>query len=224
MTRNGEQGWVERSQAVINAGGYTIERPQLVVVADRNPRVQQMRIILAGPDSRWQSLGGTKVSTGRPGRVEHFLTPTGVFVHTAAILDWRAEGTFNEHNVRGLGLEGMRVWDFGWQHAFKGWGPPGTVGKMRLLLHATDPTSLERRLGRAASEGCVRIPTEMDRFLDAHGVLDRDYEKAAQTKARFAAFLLAGRTPTLLAGDALVIIDSSDHPSTQRKPRRINTR
>jgi hypothetical protein len=64
----------------------------------------------------------------------------------------------------------------------------------------------------------------MDRFLDAHGVLDRDYEKAAQTKARFAAFLLAGRTPTPLAGDALVIIDSSDHPSTQRKPRRINTR
>ena len=93
---------------------------------------------------------------------------------------------------------------------------------MRLLFHATDPATLERRLGRAASEGCVRIPTEMDRFLDAHGVLDRDYEKAAQTKARFAAFLLAGRTPTPLAGDALVIIDSSDQPSTSRKPRRIN--
>src|SRR5438128_979676 len=118
-----EQAWIERSQAAIAAAGYTVKTPQLVVVVDRNPRVQQMRIVLARPDGAWQSLGGTTVSTGRPGGFLHFLTPTGVFLHTNAILDWRAEGTFNEHHVRGLGLPGMRVWDFGWQPALRGWGP-----------------------------------------------------------------------------------------------------
>jgi hypothetical protein len=214
-TPQSAQSWIERAQAVIAAGGYKIERPQLLVVVDRNPRVQQMRIVLARPDGPWQSLGGTKVSTGRPRGFEHFLTPTGVFPHTSRILDWRAEGTFNENHVRGLGVEGMRVWDFGWQPALKGWGPPGGVGKMRLLVHATDPATLERQVGRPASDGCVRIPTAMNRFLDLHGVLDSDYEQAARRNARFAKVLLSDRAPTPLAGDALVIIDSSENPGMQ---------
>jgi hypothetical protein len=61
----------------------------------------------------------------------------------------------------------------------------------------------------------VRIPTAMNRFLDAHGVLDADYEQAAQRNARFAALLLPDRTPTALAGNALVIIDSSEMPGLQ---------
>jgi hypothetical protein len=204
-----EQAWVEQTHATLAAAGYKIERPQVLVVVDRNPRVQQMRVLLARSDGPWQSLGGTTVSTGRPGGFEHFLTPTGVFPHTTAILDWRAEGTFNEHNVRGLGLAGMRVWDFGWQSAVRGWGPPGRVSKMRFLVHATDPANLERRIGRPASDGCVRIPTAMNRFLDAHGVLDRDYELAAQKNRRIADVLLPDRRPTPLAGNTLVVIDSS---------------
>ena len=209
------QAWIGYAQAAIAPSGYKIDRPQLLVLVDRNPRVQQMRIALARPDAPWQSLGGSKVSTGRARGFEHFLTPTGVFPHTDRILDWRAEGTFNANHVRGLGLEGMRVWDFGWQSAVKGWGPPGGVGKMRLLLHATDPATLERRIGRAASDGCVRIPTAINRFLDVHGVLDSDYERAAQHNARFAALLRPDRTPTALAGSALVIIDSSEDPALQ---------
>ena len=214
-TPDSARAWIEYAQAAIAPGGYKIDRPQLLVVVDRNPRVQQMRIVLARPDAPWQSLGGSKVSTGRPRGFEHFLTPTGVFPHTDRILDWRAEGTFNENHVRGLGMEGMRVWDFGWQRAVKGWGPPGGVGKMRLLLHATDPATLERRIGSAASDGCVRIPTAMNRFLDLHGVLDSDYEQTAKRNARFAALLLPGRMPTALAGSALVIIDSSEDPALQ---------
>jgi len=226
-TPQGEQAWVERSQAALAAAGSTIKRPLLFVVVDRNPRVQQMRILLARPDGPWQSLGGTSVSTGRPGGFEHFLTPTGVFQHTDAILDWRAEGTFNEHHVRGLGLPGMRIWDFGWQLALRGWGPPGKFSKMRFLLHATDPATLERRIGRPASDGCVRIPTEMDRFLDAHGVLDRDYELAAQRNRRVAAVLLPDRTPTPLAGNTLVVIDSSGNgdaaPVASASPNQSET-
>jgi len=83
------------------------------------------------------------------------------------------------------------------------------VSKMRLLLHATDPDTLARRLGRAASKGCIRIPEAMNLFLDRHGILDVSYEQAAQHNPRFQAVLLSDRTPTPLAGNALVVVDSS---------------
>jgi hypothetical protein len=207
----GKQQWIARSWAAIAPSGLTIDRPQLLVVVDRNPRVQQMRLILARPQGDWDDLGGTKVSTGQLGRHDHFLTPAGVFFHTEAIVDWRAEGTFNEHHVRGLGESGMRVWDFGWQRAVRGWST-AKVSKMRLLLHATDPDTLARRLGRVASKGCIRIPEAMNLFLDRHGILDANYEQAAQHNPRLQAVLLPDRTPTPLAGNALVVIDSSQEP------------
>jgi hypothetical protein len=210
-----ERVWIARTQDTVAAGGQSIDRPQLVVVVDRNPRAQQMRIVLARPDGAWDSLGGTRVSTGQMGRRGYYLTPTGIFLHTDLILDWRAEGTFNSQHIRGLGVKGMRVWDFGWQRAAKGWGT-GEEGEIRLLLHATDPDYLEKRLGRPASKGCVRIPAAMNRFLDRHGVLDADYERAAKDDPRFEAVLLRERTPTPLAGSALVIVDSADTPTARR--------
>jgi hypothetical protein len=80
---------------------------------------------------------------------------------------------------------------------------------MRLLMHATDPQTLAKRLGRPASDGCIRIPEAMNIFLDRHGVLDANYEQAAKHDARFEKVLRHDRTPTPLAGDALVVIDSS---------------
>jgi hypothetical protein len=206
-----ESGWIARSRAAVADSTEHIDRPQLVVVVDRNPRVQQMRVLVARSDADWQDLGGIRVSTGQTGRFDYYLTPTGVFLHTDAILDWRAEGTFNENHIRGLGLKGMRVWDFGWQTAVKGWGTR-EEGQIRLLLHATDPANLERRLGRPASKGCVRVPAAMNRFLDRHGVLDADYERMAQTDPGFAALLTADHTATPLAGNMLVVIDSSERP------------
>ena len=226
------RAWTARAMAVLRAGGYKIDFPQMIVVVDRNPAVQQLRIIMAQPDGPWFDVGGSRVSTGERGRRDYFLTPTGVFPHTAKILDWRAEGTFNEHHIRGLGLAGMRVWDFGWQETTRGWGPP-VKRRIRLLLHATDPRYLETRLGRTTSEGCVRIPTEMNLFLDRHGVLDRDYRRAAASNRRFAALLAPDTSPTPLAGDKMVVLDSSgqnptaeaasdqdQHPSTQARPHR----
>jgi hypothetical protein len=83
------------------------------------------------------------------------------------------------------------------------------------LNEATDPDYLEKRLGRPASKGCVRIPAAMNRFLDRHGVLDADYERAAKDDPRFEAVLLRERTPTPLAGNALVIVDSADTPAAR---------
>ncbi len=205
-----DRQWIERTKAMLDRGFFGIDHPQLLVVVDRNPQIQQMRILLAQPPGKpWQVIGGSKISTGQAGRRYYYITPTGVFPHTDGILDYRALGTFNENHIRGLGLKGMRVWDFGWQTAHKGWREDGEPGDIRLLLHATDPDYLEQRLGRPASQGCVRISTAMNRFLDLHGVLDADYERNAASDLRINALLLPERRPSRLAGNAMVVIDSS---------------
>lgn len=202
--------WLRLAQAALAAAGHALDRPQLLVVVDRSPRVQQLSILVARPDAPWSVIGATKVSTGQPGRRDYYITPTGVFLHTDAILGFRAQGTPNENGIRGFGAKGMRVWDFGWKPATKGWRADGEQGDIRFLMHATDPAHLEQRLGRPASQGCVRVSSAMNRFLDRHGVLDSDYERAALEDRRFRALLPADRTPGPLGGHALIVVDSSD--------------
>ena len=185
-----------------------LDRAQLVVIVDRSPAAQALALVVARPDRPWEVLGGSHVSTGQEGRFDHYVTPTGAFLHTADILDYRAEGTVNENGIRGLGIKGMRVWDFGWQMATKGWRRDGEQGEIRMEMHATDPTFLASRIGRTASQGCIRIPEAMNRFLDRYGVLDSDYEHAAVDDIRYRALLLPGRTPSKLAGNMLIVIDS----------------
>jgi hypothetical protein len=204
------QRMVELARAALDQAGRMITRPQLLVVVDRNPSVQLMQLVLALPDGPWSAIGGTRVSTGQSGRKFYYITPTGVFENSDAILGYRAQGTFNEHHIRGNGLKGMRVWDFGWHDAVKGWRADRETGAIRLEVHATDPEFLERRLGRPASEGCIRIPAAMNRFLDVHGVLDVDDERAAAVDIRFRALLLPDRRQTPLAGKLLVVVDSAD--------------
>ena len=206
-----KRSWVARAQAEAATAGFTVDRPQLVVVVDRNPRVQQLVIVVANPALPWEVIGGTRVSTGQSGRKLYYITPTGVFLHTADILDFRAQGTFNENHIRGYGLKGMRIWDFGWQWATKGWRPDGERGQIRLQLHATDPEYLESRIGRPASEGCVRVPAALNRFLDRHGVLDVEYEQQAVQDVRYRALLLPDRQPSPVAGRALIVVDSGGH-------------
>jgi L,D-transpeptidase catalytic domain len=210
VTTGDDPKWISRAKlALAVSESLKVDRPQLLVVVDRNPAVQEMRIVLAQPGADWQVIGGSKISTGQAGRRYYYITPTGIFRHTDDILDYRALGTFNENHIRGLGLKGMRVWDFGWQPAEKGWRSDREQGDIRLLMHATDPDYLEGRLGRPASQGCVRIPASMNRFLDIHGVLDADYERDARDDPRIGAVLFPEREPTPLAGNTLVIIDSS---------------
>jgi hypothetical protein len=200
-----------RAQAMLTATGTTIDAPQLVLTVDRNPASQTIAVLLARPGTApWSLVGATHVSTGQAGRKDYYITPVGVFRHTDAILDFRAQGTYNEHHVRGLGLAGMRVWDFGWHWALKGWHTDGEGGDIRLQMHATDPTLLERRLGRPASEGCVRVSSAMNRFLDHYGVLDADYDRVAITDIRYRQLLQPDHTPTPLAGRLLIVVDSRD--------------
>ncbi|MCE0743402.1 L,D-transpeptidase [Acetobacter sicerae] len=206
--------WVKLAQETIARSDFRITRAQVIVVVDRNVKVQKLALVLALPDtSDWQVLGSVRVSTGNTGRKYYYITPTGVFPNTADRLGYRAEGTKNENGIRGIGAKGMRVWDFGWHNAVKGWLASGETGDIRLEMHATDPDFLESRLGHPASEGCVRIPAAFNVFMDRHGLLDVEYEQAASYDDRFKALLRKDRVPSPIAGEALVVVDSGAKPT-----------
>ena len=165
-----DQHWIILARKQLVEKGEHITSSQLVVLIDRNPRVQEMRLALAITDTMWIIIGGTKVSTGKTGQFDKYITPLGVYHHTADILDFRAEGTRNENGIKGYGNRGMRIWDLGWFDAVKGWRSDGETGEIRLQMHATDPEILEPKLGTPASAGCIRIPAALNRFLDFNGI------------------------------------------------------
>nr|WP_298794678.1 L,D-transpeptidase [uncultured Acetobacter sp.] len=205
--------WIMLAQEQLQQSSFPLDRPQVVLVVDRNPAVQRMCLMLALPGrSDWQVIGSTKVSTGTTGRKFYYITPTGVFNNTADILGYRALGTKNENGIMGNGTKGMRVWDFGWQWAEKGWLPSREKGQIRLEMHATDPVYLESRLGHVASEGCIRIPSSLNIFIDKHGLIDVEDEQMAVIDNRFRALLRPDRVVSSLAGSAVIVVDSASRP------------
>ena len=187
--------------------------PQYVILVDRNPFIQAVAIYWMAPDRTFQFIGASPASTGKPGSFDHFVTPTGIFEHTIDNPDFRAEGTRNENGILGYGRRGMRVYDFGWQQAERGWGSGGE-GTMRLQMHATDPERLEIRLGTIQSKGCIRIPATLNTFIDRHAILDADYEQAMASGQTFWVFSQT-REPTPWSGRYLVIVDTE---RTSRPP------
>lgn len=177
--------------------------PQYFVLVDRSPRVQAAMVYWRAPDGALEFVGASPASTGKPGEYEHFRTPTGAFAHTRANPDFRAEGTRNANGIRGYGEKGMRVFDFGWVRAERGWDEGG-YSDMRLQMHATDPERLEPLLGRSASAGCIRIPAGLNVFIDRHGLLDADYYSGARHWV-----LRADRLPTPTPGRWLVVVDTA---------------
>jgi hypothetical protein len=195
-----------------------IDHPQTMLVVDRSQAVQRLWIVIAKPGAEpWPVIGSVKVSTGRPGRKEHFKSPVGVFTNTPAILGYRALGTVNENGIRGIGQKGMRVWDFGWQTT-EDWRKKGALTAVRLEMHATDPNFLEGRLGRADSEACIRIPARFNTFMDRFGLIDARLTALAPTSRAIAALLPKDATPTPLAGDKVVVVDTSDPEAMPSDP------
>ncbi|MCZ2900547.1 L,D-transpeptidase [Burkholderia thailandensis] len=201
-----------RLQQTLDANDVGELAREYVVLVDRAPNVQAAFIYFRTTrDNAWRMIGASPVATGLPGQYDHFVTPLGVFEHTPENMDFRAEGTINENGIRGYGQRDMRIYDFGWTDATRGWGKGG-VSQMRFQMHATDPDYLEPLLGIRHSKGCVRIPASLNVFLDQHGILDAEYE------ARAAAgdppwVLRVHRQVTPWAGRYLVVVDS------QRKTR-----
>lgn len=205
-----------RLASALEAAGLRDLAPQHALLVDRSPRVQAALLYRLTPGGDWRFTGAAPVSTGLPGQFEHFATPTGVFANTLDNLDFRAEGTKNENGIRGYGRKGLRVFDFGWVAAPKGWGDHG-MSVMRLQLHATDPDQLERWLGSARSKGCVRIPASFDEFLDRRAVLDAEYESAAADGRSFW-LLRHDREGTRWPGRYLVVVDSQSATRPEWSP------
>jgi hypothetical protein len=191
--------------AALDAAGIDPATPRFVVQVDRSPNVQVL-LLWWGKHREWRLVGAAPVSTGLPGRFDHFKTPLGVFEHSVRNPDFRAEGTKNSLGIRGYGKKGIRIYDFGWVMAEKGWGDHGQM-LMRLQMHATDPDRLEQRLGTAQSKGCIRIPASLNTFFDRFGVLDEDYELELASGKRMWV-LPNDRTPSPWSGRYLVVMDS----------------
>jgi hypothetical protein len=200
------QYYAQRALIMLEQAGIMLLQPQYLVVIDRDPNVQMILVYWISFTAAPRLIGASPVSTGRVGQFDHFQTPTGIFDHSMSDGDFRAEGTKNKFGIRGYGKKGMRVYDFGWQEATRGWGQGG-VSMMRLQMHATDPDILEPRLGSVQSKGCIRIPSTLNSFLDRFGVLDAEYEAAARA-GEPVWVLSSDRTPAAGAGHYLVILDS----------------
>lgn len=195
-----------RLETVLTGAGIAIAQPQFMLLVDRSVQVQAAFLLWGASGQGWSLIGAVPVSTGLPGKFEHFLTPLGVFAHSTDNPDFRAEGTKNKLGFRGYGSKGMRIYDLGWVAAPRGWGD-GAIGVLRLQMHATDPQLAEPRLGTPQSEGCIRIPATFNSFLDLHGLLDADYEEAVSVGAQ-RWVLDPRRTPISSAGRYIVVVDS----------------
>lgn len=133
--------------SALQADGREADAGDWAVLIDRNPRVQAA-MLFARPadDAPWQWVGAAPVSTGKPGTFDHFITPTGVFSHSMDNMDFRAEGTYNENGIRGYGVSGMRIYDFGWVDAQRGWGKGG---RARCACRCMPPIRTGLNLGWA---------------------------------------------------------------------------
>lgn len=198
--------YAARLQDALTAAQVTLAAPQFIVLVDRSPNVQAALLYWGSAQRGWGFVGAAPVSTGLPGRYEHFLTPLGVFDHSLANPDFRAEGTKNKLGFRGYGAKGLRIYDFGWVESPRGWGN-GAMGKLRLQMHSTDPVLAAPRLGTAQSEGCVRIPATLNDFIDRHALLDEDYERAVASGDHLWV-LRKDRTPVASPGRYLVVVDT----------------
>ena len=198
-------------EAALEQAQVKLAVPQFIVLVDRSPNVQAALLYWGPAEHGWSFVGAAPVSTGLPGRYEHFLTPLGVFDHSLANPDFRAEGTKNKLGFRGYGVKGMRIYDFGWIESPRGWGD-GAMGTLRLQMHSTDPVLAVPRLGTAQSEGCVRIPATLNAFIDRYALLDEDYQRALASGDQLW-ILRKDRTPTPSPGRYMVVVD------TQREVR-----
>jgi hypothetical protein len=191
--------------------------PQYVAVVDRDPNTQALFLFFRDAGGQSQLIGASPVSTGLTGSFDHYETPIGVFAHSVANPDFRAEGKPDSEGIRGYGSKGMRVFDFGAQKVPKGWGD-GTVTEMRLQMHATDPDLLERRLGSAQSKGGIRIPATLNRLIDRYGLLDADYLRLGDGHPLRAPGTKGQTVP--FPGRYLIVVDSGreDRPDWSPRP------
>lgn len=177
---------------------------QYFIIVDRNPLTQNAFLAFYDADAKKVEISNpAKVSTGSKAK-KHFITPLGWFENKTESGSYRAMGTKNENGIRGIGKKGMRVWDFGWTPANAGW-KDNFIIDIRFQMHATDPDQLEKRLGKPDSQGCVRVHSSFNEFVDKFGIIDKNYETSLDPKW----VLRKDRTPVANAGSFILVVDSA---------------
>lgn len=198
-----KENLIKVMSATMNQGNPLMGN-QYFVIADRNPQKQNFYIAYYNATLNKVELSEpAKISTGST-RKKHFITPLGWFENLPEHGSYRAMGTKNENGVRGYGSKGMRVWDFGWHPAQAGWKKEPYIIDIRLQMHATDPDIMEPRLGKPDSQGCVRVQSKLNNFLDKYGILDKKYEEVSPA----AWVLRKDRLPVKEAGSFLLVIET----------------
>lgn len=187
----------------MSSGAMTISGKRFVVAVNRNPAGQTGSVLLVDEKGGVEEIFSSKISSGTKGRKGYFLTPTGVFLNSAENGNYRAVGTKNSNGVRGLGVKGSRVYDFGWVESVAGWNP-GIQGKIRMQMHSTDPDTLESKLGTPASKGCIRVQGKINEIIDQFGVLDQDYEENRATHWIFS----KNKNKTPYSGKFVIVYDA----------------
>ena len=85
--------YAERLIRELQQAGLDKLPPQYVVLVDRNPKVQAILLFWISDTGSAELIGASPVSTGRRGGFMYYETPIGVFDHSIANPDFRAEGT-----------------------------------------------------------------------------------------------------------------------------------
>ena len=101
--------YAEQLMRELQQAGLEKLPPQYVVLIDRSPQVQALLLFWISDSGVAEFIGASPVSVGRKGGFMYYETPLGVFDHSIANLDFRAEGTENAQGILGYGIKGMRV-------------------------------------------------------------------------------------------------------------------
>jgi hypothetical protein len=154
--------------------------PQYLLVVDSCPAVQAAFLFWRLLPGRYELIGASPASTGKPGNPGSVQTPQGVFA--------QAEVEY-AHRLT------SRVYDFGLQRVRK----PDSGGFAPLRLQARAATGRTgARLGQAQSDGSILLPPGLVAFLDQFGVLDDGRSSA----------ITPGGQALPFAGRYLVVVDS----------------
>jgi len=94
----------ELLEELLSNEGVPVTQPQFLLLVDRSSRVQAALLLWGAAGQGWHLMGAVPVSTGLPGKFEHFVTPLGVFAHSTENLGLSCRGDRNKLGFRGYVL------------------------------------------------------------------------------------------------------------------------
>src|SRR5450830_1360210 len=134
--------------------GVPVTEPQFLLLVDRSARVQAALLLWGAAGRGWHLVGAVPVSTGLPGKFEHFVTPLGVLLIRPKTRTFvpRGPGTSLVSAVTAARECGSMIWD-GCRHGAAGAMAPWACCACRCTrpTRCLPPGAWERRSQKDAS-------------------------------------------------------------------------